>query len=193
MKAKAVVRISNTGIELNDEIQFNFNADDNNSLPFKQIYNELGLTYPKFYKMDNLSKLGFLGVELLKKAVDLDTFEADRLGQVFQNSYSSLDTDVVHQQLITEGKMPSPAVFVYTLPNIVMGEIAIRNKIYGENLFTLADVFLPQKWLQLVNLQFSMNKSDAVLGGWIEIFKNNFDLRLFLIEKMGSEKGFEVH
>jgi len=193
MKAKAVVRISNAGIELNGETQFELSVNENNELPFKQVYTELGIAYPKFYKMDNLSKLGFLGVELLKKKVDLDSFEADRIGQLFQNSYSSIDTDVRHQQSITEGKMPSPAVFVYTLPNIVMGEIAIRNKLYGENLFTLADEFLPQKWLQLVSVQFKMNKSDAVIGGWIEIFKNNFDLRLFLIEKMDCKKGFEVH
>ena len=30
---------------------------------------------------------------------------------------------------------PSPALFVYTLPNIVTGEIAIRNKYYGETSF----------------------------------------------------------
>ncbi len=193
MKAKAVARISNTKIELNDKIQFKHLVSGKNELPFKLIYNELALQYPKFHKMDNLSKLGFLGVEMLKTVVDFDSFATDEIGQVFQNSYSSIDTDVVHQKLINEGKMPSPAVFVYTLPNIVMGEIAIRNKFYGENLFILADNFLPQKWLQLVKLQFKMNKSQAVMGGWIELYKNNFDLRLFFIDSNDNKTGYTVN
>jgi len=192
MKAKAIVRISNTKIELNGNVQFKHIADGRRELPLKLIYNELEINYPKFYKMDNLSKLGFLGVEMLKKVIDFNSFESDRIAQIFQNSYSSLDTDVVHQQLINEEKMPSPAIFVYTLPNIVMGEIAIRNKFYGENLFTLVDEFLPQKWIQLVSLQFKAGKADAVVGGWIEIFKNNFDLRLFFIDKLDYQVGFKV-
>jgi hypothetical protein len=34
----------------------------------KKAYHHLGLSYPKFFKMDNLSKLAFLGAELLLKA-----------------------------------------------------------------------------------------------------------------------------
>lgn len=192
MRAIAAVRITNNIVELNEKPFVSVGDCKGDKLPFKHIYDELEIKYPKFHKMDNLSKLGFLGVEILKKKVDFDLYGSDRIAQIFQNSYASLDTDRLHQQAINEGKMPSPAVFVYTLPSIVMGEIAIRNKLFGENLFTLVDDFLPQKWIELVDLQFKVDKADAVLGGLIEIFENNFDLRLYFIDKAENKKGFNV-
>ncbi len=192
MKAIASVRITNDRLELNGNPLFQQINLGGDKVPFKLLYDELEIKYSKFHKMDNLSKLGFLGVEMLKKTVSFDTYAPGRIAQIFQNSYSSLDTDVVHQQSINEKKMPSPAVFVYTLPNIVMGEIAIRNELYGENLFTLVDNFLPEKWLELVNLQFKIGKADAVVGGWIEIFKNKFDLRLYFIDIAKNKEGFKV-
>jgi len=192
MKAKASVYITNKGITINNKPVFTDILFVDNELPFNKIYKQLDITYPKYHKMDNLSKLGFLGVELLKREINISNYGEDRIAQIFQNSYSSLDTDIVHQKSINTKKMPSPAVFVYTLPNIVMGEIAIRNKLYGENLFILADNFSPQNWLALSNVQLAIGKADAVIGGWIEIFKNNFNLRLFLVDNSIEEGFFEV-
>ncbi len=192
MRAKASVYITNQGITVNNKPVFTDIVFVDNKLPFNKIYKQLGITYPKYHKMDNLSKLGFLGVELLKREIDLSHYGEDRIAQIFQNSYSSLDTDIVHQKSINNKKMASPAVFVYTLPNIVMGEIAIRNKLYGENLFILADKFLPQNWLELSSVQLALGKADAIIGGWIEIFENNFDLRLFLLDNSREEGLCEV-
>jgi len=192
MKAKASVYITNQGITVNNKPFFSDIVFVDNELPFNKIYKQLDLNYPKYHKMDNLSKLGFLGVELLKREIDLSQYGEDRIAQIFQNSYSSLDTDIVHQKSINDKKMPSPAVFVYTLPNIVMGEIAIRNKLYGENLFTLVDKFSPQNWLELSNVQLALGKADAIMGGWIDIFENNFNLRLFLLDNSREGGLFEV-
>jgi hypothetical protein len=192
MGAKAFVHINNNGITLNGEpllSQLDLNADP---FPFDLIYKEIGISYPKYHKMDHLSKLGFLAVELLKTQFDLTQYNADRVAQLFQNSYASLDTDITHQAAIDAGKMPSPAIFVYTLPNIVMGEIAIRNGLYGENLFILADNFSPFDWNEFANIQLSLGKADAVLGGWIEIFKNEVDLRFYLVDNSGDEGQYEL-
>ena len=172
MKARAFVHISNQGVILNNESIFASLANEYQQLPFNDIYEQMGIVYPKFHKMDNLSKLGFLGVELLKREIDLKQYGSDRIAQLFQNSYSSLDTDLKHQESLNTDKMPSPAIFVYTLPNIVMGEIAIRNELYGENLFILAENFSPTKWLDLASMQLKLGKADAVLGGWIDLFEN---------------------
>ena len=40
------------------------------------LYRHLDITYPKFFKMDHLAKLGFLSVELLDVQVD-DTNRSD--------------------------------------------------------------------------------------------------------------------
>ena len=192
MKATAFVHINNQGVVLNNQ-NISIVDWDESSTPFKALYKHLNITYPKFYKMDNLCKLGFLGVELLKSEIDFSLFENDRITQLFQNSYSSLDTDIVHQITINEGeKPPSPAIFVYTLPNIVMGEIAIRNKFYGENLFTLENEFAPKSLLTLAQTQFKLNKADAVIGGWLELFKNDFNLRLYFIDKNQYNGTYDI-
>ena len=193
MKATSVVNISKNGITLNNAPILTELVTNDETLPFVSIYKALGLKYPKFYKMDKLCKLGFLGVEILKQTIDFSVFGDDRVALLLQNSFSSLDTDSVHQKTINEAEKPtSPAVFVYTLPNIVMGEIAIRNKFYGENLFTLADVFSVTQFEDLVNVQFQLNKADAVIGGWIELFENDFNLRLYFLDKSDDKAQYEI-
>ena len=57
-----------------------------------------------------------------------------------QNEHSCLETDIEHQEEVNKQKA-SPAVFVYTLPNIVIGEISIRNKWFGESAFFLMKIW----------------------------------------------------
>ncbi|MBU2884839.1 hypothetical protein KO507_03555 [Gilvimarinus agarilyticus] len=146
-------------------------------------YKSLGLNYPKFHKMDNLSKLGVLGVAMLSAQYDLSAYADDAIAMHFQNASASLDTDWVHQQNINEGKAASPANFVYTLPNIVLGEIAIRNKWYGENLFVVADSFDLERWMKTNQVLFDQNKAEAVLGGWVEVLEEKFELELYFVVK----------
>ena len=134
--------------------------------------------------MDNLCKLGFLGVEILKGSADLSAYGEDEIAMVFQNSFASLDTDVKHQNKInTEGINPSPAIFVYTLPNILMGEIAIRNKWYGENLFVVREKFDFEQWKSSVESLFRLKKAKAVIGGWIDLYQDNYQLQLYFVER----------
>ncbi|WP_143520060.1 3-oxoacyl-ACP synthase [Reichenbachiella sp. 5M10] len=147
------------------------------------MYKWLKLDYPKFHKMDNLSKMGVLGVEMVRSKMDLSRFGEDDLALHFQNASASLDTDWAHQQNINEGKAASPANFVYTLPNIVLGEIAIRNKWYGENLFLLKDCFDLEQWMKTNQVWFAQNKAKAVIGGWVEVLQEEFELQLYLVEK----------
>ena len=192
MKASASVYITQKGITINGESAFLEAFSDSDKNPFTAIYKNLEISYPKFYKMDRLSKLGFLGTEILKKSVDFSKYSDQAISQIFTNSYSSLDTDLKHQDALNKNAMPSPAVFVYTLPNIVLGEIAIRNGFYGENIFTLSNEFSPSDWTDLVDVQFKLNKAEAVIGGWIELMNDSFDLRLFFVRKDGLNANFEI-
>lgn len=88
----------------------------------------------KFYKMDDLSKLGYVAASFLLSDQSLPSEDT---AIVLWNHSSSLDTDIKHQESLS-GQVPtgaSPSIFVYTLPNIVIGEIAIRFGIKGENSF----------------------------------------------------------
>ena len=54
------------------------NSDDDIT---KQLYNYLEMDYPKFFKMDRLSKTAFLGVELIKNNnLALLNYQDDEVG-----------------------------------------------------------------------------------------------------------------
>ena len=99
----------------------------------EKAYSALKIDYPKFYKMDNLSKLGFLGAEVLLDGNMLTSYKPEEVAVVLSNAHASLDTDIRYAE--SAKKMGSPGLFVYTLANIVAGEICIRHKLKGENAF----------------------------------------------------------
>ncbi|SFB06273.1 beta-ketoacyl-[acyl-carrier-protein] synthase family protein [Algoriphagus aquimarinus] len=147
----------------------------------KSAYRHLDISYPKYFKMDKLCQLAFLGTEYLLKTNDIP-FTDDEVALCFFNGRSSLDTDSKHQQLINDGTKVSPAVFVYTLPNIMMGEIAIKNKWYGENLLILRPDFNFEEWALEADLLISSGKATYCLGGWVDVFQDNYQLHLYLVE-----------
>ncbi len=141
--------------------------------------------YPKFFKMDLLSRLGFLGTELLLQAEGAERFvpREDR-AVIFGNRQASLQNDTDYLRTITDPDhyYPSPALFVYTLPNIVTGEIAIRNKYFGETCFYVADG-MPEL-LSLAELTLQTTPQQSALVGWVECTdEQNFYANIKLIWK----------
>ena len=59
-------------------------------------------------------------------------------------------------------------VFVYTLPNIVTGEIAIRNKYHGESSFILLPEKSENAMDQAIERAFLDSETTSVLTGWVE-------------------------
>ncbi|MCX6333608.1 MAG: 3-oxoacyl-ACP synthase [Bacteroidia bacterium] len=150
------------------------------------VYKHFSVSYPKFHKMDNLGKLGFLAAEILLKGRDIiNKYPADKTGIMLMNSSSSLDTDRNHQRTISNSNdyFPSPAVFVYTLPNVVIGEICIRHKFYGEGNFFIMEKFNPSFMVNYISQLFDNDIVDCCITGWVEIDGDNFESVLFLIEK----------
>ena len=141
---------------------------------FSAIYEHARTDYRKFYKMDALSKLGFLASELLLAGSDREQPKPD-MGIVFFNRSSSLAADMNYQKTIQhkEDFYPSPADFVYTLPNIVAGEIAIRNKIYGETVFYTKPNFSGDTVSRIINDAMSASGIKFALTGWIEVDVHN--------------------
>jgi len=143
--------------------------------------------YPKFFKMDTLSKLGFVASELLLQAEDAPRFEPreDR-AVIFFNRNASLQADTTYQATIQgpENFFPSPAAFVYTLPNIVTGEIAIRNKYFGETSFIVLDEKDEKIMARELQNAFQEPMTKSILGGWLDCSdENHFEANLFLIFK----------
>jgi len=156
---------------------------------FTGVYKHFGINYPKFYKMDNLCKLGFLASEILLKGKDLNK-EANNTGTavVIYNAASSLDTDRNHQQSIHNraSYFPSPSVFVYTLANIVIGEICIRNKFYGEGSFFIEEEFNADAIYTYVKQLFKEGMADHCITGWLNYDHDTYEGILYLIKKTGT-------
>lgn len=149
----------------------------------KEGLRHFGIQYPKFFKMDNLSKLAFLGSELLLKDQ-----KSPETALLFANSSSSLDTDVTYQESIADkdNYFPSPAVFVYTLPNICLGEISIRHQLKTENSFFIFGAFNPDFFIGYAENLIETGKAENVLCGWTELFKEDYKAFLYLVSDEGK-------
>jgi hypothetical protein len=158
------------------------------------LYKHMGADYPKFYKMDNLCKLGFLASELLLREKTIrSTFKGNDTGIILVNSSASLDTDRMHQNTIMNrtGYFPSPSIFVYTLPNIVIGEICIRNRITGEGTFFIQEKFIPSFLTDYIGYLLDCEIINRCIAGWLEIDRENYEALLCLIDKTDkSNPGF---
>lgn len=177
MKKTDICTIENSKIVLNNDTIFE-TPTENFSDFAKEAYKSLALNYPKFHKMDNLSKLAFLASEMILKDED-----HSRTALVFANRSSSLDTDFKYQESINsqENYFPSPAVFVYTLPNICVGEISIKHKMQTENAFFVLDEFDEQFLNDYSEQILQSGKADKVLCGWVELYQESYKAFVYLL------------
>lgn len=131
------------------------------------IYREMIGNYPKFFKMDSLCKLGFVAAELLLGSMTAEEKENGAI--ILFNRNGSLITDRNYQQTIADDNyFPSPALFVYTLANIVTGEIAIRHKIYGESSFYILENRDEKRMEEIVENAFLTSDPSFILTGWVD-------------------------
>jgi hypothetical protein len=153
------------------------------------VYQNFAIAYPKFYKMDTLSKLGFLSVELLLRDAALhEKYASHETGVILMNASSSLDTDRHHQDSVLDraNYFPSPAVFVYTLPNIVIGEISIRHKITGEGVFLIREKFDASFLVGYICHLFETSVLKCCITGWMETNGEAYESVVYFIEKSDS-------
>ena len=172
-----ICTIRNNTITLNDTMLFA--APESSFADFaKKALKALNVEYPKFFKMDNLSKLAFLAAEAVLSPLSAEA--KSRTALLFANRTASLDTDLKHQATIAdEGEYyPSPAVFVYTLPNICLGEISIRHQLKTENAFMVfdnyaqAEIFFKEYSRQLI----AEKSAEKVLCAWVEVLEDECEV-----------------
>ncbi|RSK41382.1 3-oxoacyl-ACP synthase [Mangrovimonas spongiae] len=179
-------RIKNNHVTLNGDTVFS--KEGTYSEFIKSAYKNLDIKYPKFFKMDRLSKLAFIAANVVLNHENVTPEQEENIAIVFSNKASSLDSDRTHQTSIQnkENYYPSPAVFVYTLPNICIGEISIKYKLYSENSFFIFDNFNAKHLLTYANNLLDTKKADKVLCGWVEYDGNNYDALLYLVGNKGK-------
>ncbi|WP_277820888.1 hypothetical protein [Muribaculum caecicola] len=159
------------------------NGDTISTANIAGLYREFVGDYPKFFKMDSLCKLGFIGSELLLKGINAE--EKENAAIILFNRNGSLITDRNYQKTITDDNyFPSPALFVYTLANIVTGEIAIRNKIYGESSFYVLNNQDMDLMNDIINNTYLTSSPTFILTGWVDFDdEHNYEAKLKLVTK----------
>ncbi|MBR6304866.1 MAG: hypothetical protein IKR37_04485 [Paludibacteraceae bacterium] len=137
-----------------------------------ELYRRYVKDYPKFFKMDTLSRLGFIAAELVLQDQRVEAV-------ILANRSASIKNDTDYLATITgENYYPSPALFVYTLPNIVTGEIAIRHHIQGE---TSCYILENPEQLEPIILS-QITRQSPILAGWCECSgPNTFNAKLQII------------
>jgi hypothetical protein len=176
--------ISKQTVYKNGKIVF---ADKSSALPdfFNELYKSLDITYARFYKMDSLNKLGWLAAEvLLKDSFNRENYLPEDIGIILSNANASLDTDQRYLASVADGA--SPSLFVYTLPNIVTGEICIRNNFKGEDAFFLSDNFDVEFTESYVSNLLDDQVLQVCICGWVELLGNEYKAALFLVEKVNN-------
>ena len=131
--------------------------------------------YPKFYKMDMLSRLAFVASELLIESEgqrtlnsNPSTLDSSRAVILFNHSSSIIADRQYVKSIKKDDFFPSPAAFVYTLPNITTGEIALRNGYHGETSFYLLAERNEKLMQMVIKSTFIDHDIKSVIGGWID-------------------------
>ncbi len=177
--------IKSSEVSINSFVDYS-DREQNSAVGFlKSVYKHYQMAYPKFYKMDSLCKLAFITSELLIKTNKItEKYKKEDIAIVVANSVSSLETDTEYQTTIDKNNyFPSPTVFVYTLPNILLGEIAIRNGIKGENTFFVFDKFDANFMSSYINSLLNSDRAQCCITGWVDFYEDKFESFLYTVEK----------
>ncbi len=180
MNIKVACHISSKGITVNSKKTLLIPSSE---IEWKKyIYQSLSIEYSKFHKMDALAKMAICGLKVIEKEYDLNHFKDEEIALIFANKSSSYYSDNKHFTNYTKLNTLSPSDFVYTLPNILTGEIAILKKWYGENVFFIQEEFDLEFFKEQINFYFYKG-AKACLCGWIESNNELEEAILFFVEK----------
>lgn len=150
------------------------------------LYRQYINDYPQFFKMDGLSKVAFVASELLLASVDEERFvDRDDRAIILVGVSGTLSTDKHYQETINDKSnyYPSPSLFVRTLPNIAISEIAIRNHYHGETMFLMVDE-TSDFWDKIRMLvSETPDVKDAICGYVSYEDENDYEAILFLKNK----------
>ena len=151
-----------------------------------EVYKTKIGNYPKFYKMDMLSRLAFVASELLIGCDEENDDHSNDRAVVLFNHSSSIIADCQYVKSIEiDDFFPSPAAFVYTLPNITTGEIALRNGYHGETSFYILAERNEKLMQRVIKSTFIDRDIKSVIGGWIDCpseDKFECDIRIYVKE-----------
>ncbi len=164
--------INDKNVNWFDELPSN-QGDINEQL--NSIYKSMAMKYPKFHKMDVQSKVTILAVEMMD--IPFENWDPFKIAMLFDTQNGSIAADKAFEA--SRKTIPSPALFVYTLPNIFMGEIAIKHSLKGPHIcLQLNPESTESILIKRVDQLIKNNQADAILWGHINVTEEEIDVKI---------------
>ncbi len=180
-ESKSNVKINYS--QISKEALSNSTCDSDFKTYIKGVFSSVSEPYMKFSKMDDYCKLGTTAVELLLSKTDrLSQYDPYEIALVVNTDTGCIESDLAHLDNITaEEYNSSPAIFVYTLPNVVAGEICIKHKFKGEGVTIIGKADDPKKIVE----EFCCDaNTKAVIYLYVDKCKDKFSAEAILFERI---------
>ena len=134
-----------------------------------EIYKKYLADGSRFFKMDLYSRLAYAATGLLAKDA-LESCDPEDLALFIFTQNGSVLADRKHLSTFSDPKefFPSPAIFINTLPNVVLGEIAVRNNIKGETTLVLLPERDEAALHRVIDATVSATRPSVMLYGWVD-------------------------
>ncbi|MBS1781530.1 MAG: hypothetical protein JSS78_00520 [Bacteroidetes bacterium] len=157
------------------------------------LFRSQAFNYAKFFKMDQLCKWAWLGTELLLNRIESSikqSYNKSQIAVVFVTAEGCMEVDKRYRQSMHT--IPSPALFVYTLNNIMLGEVCIRHGFKGEQACLSSKDFDADELFFWAADLLTHRGMDACLLGWINMSNHQPDLCLFWVTQSGKGQPFSI-
>lgn len=139
--------------------------------------------------MDPLSRVAFLAAELLVAGIPVA--DKHKVATVLATSSGCLEVDKKFEE--SRKELASPALFVYTLPNIMLGEIDIRHGFKGEQMCTVSGQPDPEWLLHYVTDLLQHRGTEACLCGYVEATAQTINATLLWVDQTHTGgTGFDL-
>lgn len=176
-------------IKVNDKQTYKLNGGSTLELVV-DAYKLATLAYPKFYKMDVLSKATFVAVSILAQQGNINEQQINATATVVTTLDGSQDVDEKFDE--SRKELASPALFVYTLPNIMLGEICIKFKFKGEQICTIGYAQAALELLPYVEDLFKHRNITQAIVGYANAYNEDITLNLALISNRPTDTIFNA-
>jgi len=128
--------------------------------------------YPHFGRLDRYSRLGLSAIAFALKDAGLNKWTRKRdIGIIVSTRTGCLDTDIHYFDtvMVEGGRMASPNLFAYTLPNSFLGEASIRFGLTGAS-FIISDPSASGLWcLRMALIGVAEGQFEKVVCGMCDL------------------------
>lgn len=157
--------------------------------------------YQRFGRMDRFSRLGLAAIAFALKDADLETWTRKRnISIIASTVHGCLATDVSYFDTVIpqEGRLASPNLFAYTLPNSFLGEAAIHFGLTGNSYIISCPSASKLQSLRLAMISLDGGESEKVLSGVCDLERPDLFAKtgkeipgalFFMIEKISKKEG----